>query len=386
MITTVQTIEKLKSLFLEIFLNKTTKVSDISDNSILNATSYGVAKVAQKCLKDIALVESHILPNSASGSYLDKSAALFGATPRNTVPSSSSTFIRIIAAPGTQYVAGVHTFNNYNGIQFRLISDITIGDLGWGYAAIRSINSGANTNADPNSIITVNPEPVGHIGCINEYRATGGADAESDELFRIRVNEHNNVLARGTLSYLTEVLRTLNGDILRVINLGNNEVGKRELALVFSNGQSLNPTELSNLLEQLTPYLSITDVNVFGNSIGISLVNIEWDYIDLDFRVQLNSTYDADLVRKQIQVNLTKYLDFRFWDNSKKVEWDDLLQVVKGTEGVKYVPDNFFNPRTDKTVPYYKLPRIRGFVMKNLDGDLISDNNNYILPIYYPVS
>ena len=51
---TNNTISFLKNLFIEIFFNKTDKVSDISDNSVVNATAFGIAKIAQKALKDVA--------------------------------------------------------------------------------------------------------------------------------------------------------------------------------------------------------------------------------------------------------------------------------------------------------------------------------------------
>jgi len=48
MITTVDnTISTLKNLFTEVLLNKTNKVSDITENSVLNGLAYGVAKVAR---------------------------------------------------------------------------------------------------------------------------------------------------------------------------------------------------------------------------------------------------------------------------------------------------------------------------------------------------
>lgn len=384
MITKIQTVEQIKSLFLEIFLNKTDKVSDISDNSILNATAFGVAKVAQKCLKDIALVESHIFPDSAYGQYLDNSATLFGATSRRTSPSGSSTFLRLVAEPGTQYVAGTHVFGNYNGIQFSIAANVTIGVLGWEYVQVNSIDTGSISNVEANSIISVTPEPSGHIGCVNEFMSTGGEDIETDEMFRLRIKKHLNIVSRGTIEYLIELIRGFNANILKVLNQGISETGKRQIALVFQNGSTLSNSDLGELLDDITPYLCLSDISVFDSNIGMELVNATWDYTDIEFRVQIASNYDVDSVRKQIQVNLTKYLDFRTWDYRNRVEWDDLLTIVKQTEGVKYVPDQYFSPRTDKTVSIYKLPRVRGFIMKNLNGDIISDNNNFVLPIYYP--
>jgi hypothetical protein len=66
------------------------------------------------------------------------------------------------------------------------------------------------------------------------------------------------------------------------------------------------------------------------------------------------------------------------------VEWDELLRIVKKVEGVKYVPDDFFNPSTDEEVPQNELPRIKTFVMRDLAGNILSDNNGVLSPIFYP--
>ena len=88
MITKVNTtIQNLKNLFIEIFINKTNKVTDITENSVLNGTAFGVAKVGQKAIKDILIIEAQIFPDTASGDYLDKAAALFGVSPRQTLIS-----------------------------------------------------------------------------------------------------------------------------------------------------------------------------------------------------------------------------------------------------------------------------------------------------------
>jgi len=92
---------------------------------------------------------------------------------------------------------------------------------------------------------------------------------------------------------------------------------------------------------------------------------------------------DVD-IRRNIQIQLTKYFDFRYFDKNK-VEWDDLLQIVKNIKGVKYVPDEFFLPNVDTEIEKYKLPRIVKFVMRDMTGSILYDNNDSILPIYYSV-
>jgi hypothetical protein len=384
MITKIQSIAQLKQLFLEIFINKTDKVSDISDNSVVNATAYGVAKVAQKCMKDIALVESHIFPNTAYGTHLDSSATMFGATPRGGA-LGSSTYLRLVGNVGTAYIANTNIFSNNNGIQFNLDSNVVIGDFGYIYAKVRSIDTGIKSNVEPNSIISVSPAPAGHIGCTNEYMAIGGQDAEDDELFRQRISKHLNIVSRNTLEYLTIVFRAYNANILKLINLGNNEYGNRTIAIVTQNGIDLTIQELSDLLENTKDYFCITDLDKFGDVIGITLQNAEWTEVNIDFRVQIWDGYSSDTVRKDIQVNLSKYLDFRIWEKFQKVEWDNLMQIIKSTKGVKYVPDQNFLPRIDILPSVNKLPRIKGFIMRDMNGSILSTSNNVLLPVFYPV-
>jgi len=191
--TKVISISTLKQLFIEIFLNKTDKVSDISDDSVLNAMAYGVAKVAQKAIKDNAISISKWFPDTATGTKLDEAAAMLGVSARKGA-LGSSTYVKIIAIEGTQYFQSTHTFTNNNGIRFELEGDVTIDHNGFGYAKVRSIDSGSKTNIDPISIINVTPKPNGHIKVTNEYRATGGIDNEDDEIFRIRIKNNLNIL------------------------------------------------------------------------------------------------------------------------------------------------------------------------------------------------
>ena len=69
MITKITTIEEFEQLFVETLLNNTNEVTKVTKHSTLSGISYGVAKVAQKVLKEIALVETHLFPENAYGSH-----------------------------------------------------------------------------------------------------------------------------------------------------------------------------------------------------------------------------------------------------------------------------------------------------------------------------
>lgn len=383
---TSATITNLKNLFIEMFLDKTAKVSNVADGSVVNATAFGVAKVAQKAMKDIAIKEAQIFPDTATGVYLDKAAALYGVSPRKGA-LGSSTYIRVSANPGTVYDTSV-TFVNKNGIRFQVDEALTVGESGYGYVKVRSINAGYSTNVPPNSITNVSPQPQGHIECTNEYYAIGGRDSEDDETFRIRIKNNLNILSKNTIEYWTQTLSNIDDRVLKVMSAGLDEKGIYNLYVVSQNGIFFTEEELDTLLESAQGYFGISELNIEGKAVGIGIKNIDWFYVGsergLDFRVQLQPDYDVSTVRQNIQVNLTKYLDFRFWTPGKIVEWDDLLDIVKKTDGVKYVPDEYFFPYYDQQVPANQLPRIRGFVMRDQDGNILYDSDSNLSPLFYP--
>lgn len=382
---TSATITNLKNLFIEMFLDKTAKVSNVADGSVVNATAFGVAKVAQKAMKDIAIKEAQIFPDTATGVYLDKAAALYGVSPRKGA-LGSSTYIRVSANPGTVYDTFV-TFVNKNGIRFQVDEALTVGESGYGYVKVRSINAGYSTNVPPNSITNVSPQPQGHIECTNEYYAIGGRDSEDDETFRIRIKNNLNILSKNTIEYWTQTLSNIDDRVLKVMSAGLDEKGIYNLYVVSQNGIFFTEEELDTLLESAQGYFGISELNIEGKVVGIGIKNIDWFYVGsergLDFRVQLQPDYDVSTVRQNIQVNLTKYLDFRFWTPGKIVEWDDLLDIVKKTDGVKYVPDEYFFPYYDQQVPANQLPRIRGFVMRDQDGNILYDSDSNLSPLFY---
>lgn len=384
MFTSVTSIEELKQIFSEILFNKTNKVTKIADQSVLNGIAYGVSKVAQKAIKDIAIVESHLLPESAFGEHLDLIAERLGISPRFQ-ESGSSSYLRVVATPGTIYTAGINSFNSSTGIIFDLEETTIIGDIGFSYLKIRSQNTGLKTNVDALSINKVSPSPLGHSYCINEYQAIGGRDLESDELFLKRIKEGPNILAQKTLNYILQVFLKFNPNILRVFYQGSDSTGKNVLALTTHNGISLTQKELSQLLINSQDYFSLSELKYYSEEFkGLKLINMQFFPVDISMRVQIEDGENSDIVRKNIQLRIQKILDYRFWTSTQKVQWDDLLLIAKTTKGVSYIDDSNFSPRIDLVVPKNQLPRVRGFLMLDLNGNIISDALGNLSPIYYP--
>ena len=383
MITKITSIQELKQIFLEIFLNKTDKVTDVGSESVLNGVAYATAKMAQKCLVNQSVVEGHLFPDTAYGDYMDNLAAIRGISPRFSA-MGSSTYIRLTADEGTYYNKDMVKFVSTNGTVFYLEETVTIGVNGYAYAKVYSGSNGAKTNVDPLTINKVTPMPQGHINVTNEYRATGGRDDEADDLFRQRIKDSVNQLARTTLSYLEQVFMKINPRVLRLIKNGIDADGKFNLIVVPTNGVDFTDEEFNDILSKSQEYLSLVEVLNETNDFKLKLNNVNWLPVDVEFRVDIDPAYDADVVRRDIQIQMSKLYDYRYWKYGNKVEWDDLLQVVKQVDGVRYVPDTHFFPSYDINVPKYRLPRLRAFIMRDLDGNIIEDNNGVMSDVFYP--
>ena len=383
MITKIVTTQELKQIFLEILLNKTDKVTDIGQDSVLNGIAFGCAKIGQKLLTNQAIIEGHLFPDSAYGEYLDAIAFSRGVSPRFAA-SGSATYIRLVAVPGTTYLKDTHTFISTAGVSFSLLEDVTIGSTGYAYAAIQSIETGYRTNVDPISINRINPALVGHVSCTNEYRATGGNDAEEDEQFRDRIKQSVNQLARGTISYLEQIFIKINPRVLRVYKNAIDANGYLNLTVVPVNGVDFSQAEFDEIVSKSQEFLSLSDMYFVNDEPSIKLNNVTWIPIDVDFRADLDPSIDVDLIRLSVQIEMGKMFDYRSWKFGDRVEWDNLLFAAKGVSGVRYIPDSLFFPQSDINIPLYSLPRIRGFVMRDMSGNVIADNSGVLNDFFYP--
>ncbi len=381
-ITRISTVNELKQIFIELLINNSSRVSKVSNQSVNNGIAFGVAKVAQKALKDIAIAESHQFPDSAFGVTLDTVADNYGIAERLGA-SQSSTYLRLVGDPGTTYIAGTHTFSG-NGITFDLEENLTITSVGYGYGKVRSSSSGSRTNVPALAINSISPVPAGHRYVINEYGAFYGRDTESDRLFRLRIKEGGNLASKGTLAYITQTFIKINSNVLRVYYQGINSLGNISLAVATQNGINLSALELGEISQRSSEYLSLVDINPLTGVNGVDITNISYQPIDISMRLQIDPSADSNRVREELQISISKYLDFRFWVPGSIFEWDDVLQLMKDHPSVQYVPDTFFFPNQDITTDPLRLPRVRGFLLMDLDGIVISNTSN-LNPIYYPV-
>ena len=376
-------IERLKELHAKILFSKTDRVSKITDGSVVNGMIFSNAKLAQKALKDISLSASQLFPDTAYGVYLDDIANNYG-IPERFGSSGSSMYVRLFGDVGTTYTAFNHNIITDEGVEFEITEDATIGTFGFTYVLARSITSAASANVTAYSATSITNPPTGHNSVVNEYAAWGGRDVESDDDFRERIKDSFNIVSTGTYTKLTIALQQIEPTILRVLSYGLSPNGKLRLAVVSRSGTPFSDSELESLRVQAFEFMSISETNTYYlSNKGVEFVNVEWFPVDISMRVRVDSTYDLDVVRKRMQASISKLFDPRIWNQSKKIEWDDILQVAKRTLGIEYVSDASFIPRVDLPVTPGSLPRVRMFEMRNLDGDLLFSGSDQLSPVDY---
>lgn len=374
-------------IFIEALLNETDKVSKVAPNTSLSGIASGVAKVSGKAEKDIIIALSELFPDLSYGSQLDRAGKNLG-IPQRLGALGSSTYVRVTADPGTVYIPGTHVFTSTSGPTFNIdgSDQITVPQEGFTYIKVSSVQTGSIANVAALTISQCTPQPTGHLNVVNEFMADFGRDSESDEQFRTRIQDGGNILARGTVAMIEQLAFSVNSKVLKCWNYGVDLNGQRVIGVVTQNGSDLSQTELDNLTAAVGDFLTLTDSQWNGTTnSGILFRNAQYYPIDISTRVVLDNTANPDDVRQNIQLGISKYFDFRTFDPSKTVvQWDRLLNVVQNTPGVKYAPDQYFYPSTDIAVGAYLLPRLRGFLMLNIDGTVISNITGTLSPIYYP--
>lgn len=386
MITRVHTIEQIKAWVTESLFNNSTRVTKVSPHSILNGFIYGISRVFQKVMREVSLLETYLFPDSAIGSDLD-AILLREGLPARFGAVGSATWVRIMAEEGTVYPQYAQLLST-QGIAFRLEESIIVPPNGYVYAKVSSITVGSNTNIVPLSIYTFSDPPAGHLGVFNEYGATGGRDAEDDETVRARIRNISNVASIETIERITQLMMVFNPNVLRIFHGGVDELGKVNLYIATQNGAELTQDELQALSVYITPWLSVFDLNPYNPlEIGITLRNVNYTTVSLDMAIAYDLNIGLEQVRRDIQINLTKYLDFRFWANGQPVEYARLIEIVRSTNGVLFVSNNSFllnSKLNDLYMPSMSLPMISSFVLRDLNLNILLPEFTQPLPVFYP--
>lgn len=371
-----------KSILAELFYSLQSKITKISEASIISALLSAISRVASKAEKDIAVYMARLFPMFSAGDHLNDTAEVFGVHPR-TVASHSYTILKIYAAQGTAYNVATHIFKSISGVTFELIEDYAVNASGILYVQVRSVSLGKAANVDALTITSVTPTPNGHLLVINELASVGGADAESDNSLRARILNVPSLVSINSLAYLEQVMIRLQPLVYKIYSNGQTQAGKIDIRILTWNGELLTTNQLNLLTSQIGPYLSLRDSQYFHKTNhAVQLSNMDFYYIDISMKIQLLPNANSELVRCEMQANILKLIDIDKLKIGTVLQWEDIYIACVQTAGVIQIPEESFSWKTDYIFNKPQFPKLRGFVLTDLSGALLANISTDVKKIY----
>ena len=378
MLTQLRTLEDLKQeFFIAIRNNSSDKVTKILPTTVINGFGYAMAKIVQKINYDCAQIESKLFPEYANSTVLDNISLRTGIPPRGGSIAASAVLL-FQAAIGTIYPSGTQVITA-SGVTFQTVNSLTIDYNGFGFALSLATTSGASTNVDANSITTlVSTPPSGHISVTNPFMAINGADSETDNVFRNRLVGAENILSRNTESFYEALITNINPNVIRINTKKLNYIDNSfEISIVQNNLADFSSVDLLNISNSIQSYLPFAD---YGTT-KIVVSNINWTYIDISLQIKMATGGVLSDIAKQMQINLSTYLDLTQWNFGGTVSYYDLISQCENINNVIDIVGNSFLPNNDVIVSSDSLPRIRNFILTDvLTGTTIG---NALTPAFW---
>lgn len=338
--TTFYTHNELISTFNRVFLSTNPEITKTSPNSVYMSLAAGVAALAQKSLKENALVETYLNPNLATGTRLDEIADQRGIPARQASSTESSVWVRIGANEGAEFTTD-HVFTGDHGITFRLEEGFTAGAGGFSYRRLQSIASGLIANVTAFSINRITDPPSGFLFTINETPSFGGREAETDDQFRHRIKNYTNILSFNTISKIGFLANLANPKVFRVLPLGRGDRSQIRLGIITHNGVRLTPDELSFLDGTIRPQVALTDSN-------LNFENLEPKALEIRARVQLAPNAPSNtVVFNRVQLLIDSFLRGLVYSGEANfLDWVQIYNLIALDPDIVAVSSTDFAPNT----------------------------------------
>lgn len=237
-------------------------------------------------------------PSQATGVQLDYLTIFFGTTRRR--PQYAMGVLKFTGDPFYKIPFG-RLFEREDGVQYVLMHEVTLDNLGVGYGEATAFLSGVSGNAVSNTI-TIQVEPDSQISSVtNDGDFDGGAEKESDVELRKRLSHSYSALGSGTVNAIYADLLEIPG--VRAVKIDVNEEHTPQNGLpahsigVYTYGGDEN--EIGNaLMENYVgiQYFGTTSVNVkdlSGYEHTISYTKATITPVAFDVKVSVDTTFSA---------------------------------------------------------------------------------------------
>ena len=334
--------------------NESSEITDFSDGSpqraILNSNARQIHLVYYR-LKRV-YKGSRLL--DAQGTDLD--AIVLGRGIRRYGKTKAGVTVVLSGSNGTNVPRGTQ-ISSPDGITY---STIESGTVAGGTLSLSSEadNPGVASRVRAGKLTIMISVVAGIDSVTNPYSSTGGYDYEEDEQLRNRAMVQLSTEALGVPASYEAWAREAYEDVLRAKAEGNPvgyPKGYVKVHIISRSGAALSAGTLTAIQEYIVRKAPATE--------GVIVVNVSYTQIAVSAEIRLESGFSLVTVQDTVEDNLQNYLDWRYWDWGRDVQFGDLFALVNNSAGVNDVIAATFSPSSNVEVKPYSIPKLASSTM-----------------------
>lgn len=263
----VPSLEQMRKLARDSIVNAVAAGRPIVRRSIEDAIGNAVGEVQYLHLERLRLMWAQLWPDTATGRWLDRHAAMWGLARKDAGPGSGK--IRVTGTASSTLPLGWE-LTSATGYTYATNAELTLGLTGEGFVTVTATTGGKATNLPAGAELTLASAVAGIddvvtvvVGEKGEDGIVGGADVEGDEDLRVRILSRirNPPVGGSVADYINWALE-VSGITRAWAYPGVNGPGTVLVLVVDDNGSPIapGPAKLDEVKAYLQTVAPATDV------------------------------------------------------------------------------------------------------------------------------
>lgn len=176
---------------------------------------------------------------------------------------------------------------------------------------VEAVLAGGNGNVPVGAISRLIDQPAGVETVVNQEATGGGADDESDQEYRSRMQQafiFGSTQSKTTKTGYEQTALTVSGVRTATVVNPNSGVNRNEFYIYITSSESVTGLPTNQLLDQVTAVVNDDD-NRSPNDL-ITVLSPTPISLNVDIQtIELDSSFSESDVKNQIRVNVTEYLN-----------------------------------------------------------------------------
>ena len=310
---------------------------DISEGSHgWNLTRPIALVAAEICEFILPEVVKLIIPDWSYGEFLEGHAKGKGIYPREAV--SASGVITITGEPKTVIPAGslfsVPSVNDEPAIDYATTEEVTINSEGNATVGVECTQPGTVGNTPANTIVLISSKLTKVTSVTNDAEITGGAEAESDDSLKERIDEYDRTQGYSFVGNDADYKRwaiSVPGVGGATVIPPEDESGRVTIVVTDENGGKANKDLLDAVYEKI---MSPSNRNERLAPVGADLSVVAPDTFDIGITavIELEAGATIDSVKKDFAAVLSLYLPEAM--DEEEVKYSQIWAKLASVSGV----------------------------------------------------